>query len=195
MLRLTDTVKHLIAINVVVFLIVHFLLPNFMTMSTIRDVFVMHSPDTGRFEPYQIVTSFFNHADFRHLLFNMLGLAFLGPMVEASLGPKRFLLMYLAAGVLSCLPAFFIPSYASLGASGAVYAVIVAFAAMFPNMQLMLIFPPIPVRAKYLVAFIIGYDLLFGISGADTGVGHFAHLMGALVGFLCIVYWGKLNLR
>lgn len=195
MIRLSDTVKHLVMINVIVFLVVNFLLPNFLPWESIYSFTRIYSPDTGLFKPYQIVTSIFNHADFRHLLFNMLGLVFLGVYVEQTLGPKRFLTLYLLAGLASTLPAFLLTNYAALGASGAVLGVVMAFAAMFPNMKLMLLFPPIPVKAKYIALALIAYDVFFGFGGAQTGIGHFAHLAGAVVGFLLVVFWGKLNLR
>ena len=195
MLRLTDTVKHLLLINVIAFLVANFLLTNFMSPQTIRSYTTLFAPETGLFKPLQIVTSIFSHSGPRHLIFNMLGLVFLGPMVEQTLGPKRFLTMYLLAGVLSTVPTLAGVYPASLGASGATYAVFVAFAAMFPNLKLMLLFPPIPVKAKYLVLAVVGYDMLFGIGGLASTTAHFAHLVGAAVGFACVYYWGKLNLR
>lgn len=195
MIRLTDTIKHLLFINVIAFLVIHYVLPSFIDIGTIRSYTVLHTMDTGRFEPVQLVTSIFNHADFRHLLFNMLGLIFLGPHVENTLGPKRFLILYLAAGLISTLPIFLMTNSSVVGASGAVYGVIVAFAAMFPNLKLMLLFPPIPIKAKYMAMIILGYDIFFGFSGANTGIGHFAHIAGALTGLGLIIYWGKLNLR
>lgn len=195
MLRLTDTIKHILFINVIVFLVVHFLLPNYVSGDAIRNYTVLFSPDTGMFEPIQIVTNMWNHADFRHLLFNMLGLIFLGPMVEQTLGHKRFLLLYLTAGIAGGLPTLVMSQSAVLGASGAVLGVVTAFAAMFPNMKLMLIFPPIPIKAKYLAAAYIAYDLFFAVSGTNTGIAHYAHIVGALMGFGLVVYWGKLNLR
>ncbi len=195
MVRLTDTIKHILFINVIVFLVVHFMLPRFLDTGTIRQYSVLFSPDTGYFEPVQIVTNMWNHADFRHLLFNMLGLIFLGPVVEQTLGEKRFFILYLTAGIAGGLPTLLMPQAAVLGASGAVLGVVTAFAAMYPNMQLRLLFPPIPVKAKYLVAAYIAYDLFFAVSGANTGIAHYAHLVGALMGFALVIYWGLFNLR
>jgi len=76
-----------------------------------------------------------------------------------------------------------------VGASGAIYGVFLAFAMFFPNMKLMLIFPPIPIKAKFLVAGIIAIDLFSGISGQQTGIAHFAHLGGALAGFILVSLW------
>ncbi|MDT0606999.1 rhomboid family intramembrane serine protease [Croceitalea rosinachiae] len=79
----------------------------------------------------------------------------------------------------------------AVGASGAVYGVLVAFAFMYPNAELMLIFLPVPIKAKYFVPLIILGDLFFGISGANTGIAHFAHIGGALIGFIIMWYWKK----
>ena len=76
-----------------------------------------------------------------------------------------------------------------VGASGAIYGILVAFAYHFPNTQLMLIFPPIPIKAKYFVLILVAIDLFSGASGAHTGIAHFAHIGGALFGILLILYW------
>ena len=79
----------------------------------------------------------------------------------------------------------------AVGASGAVYGVLVAFAFMFPNAELMLIFLPIPIKAKYFVPLLILGDLFFGFTNTKTGIAHFAHIGGALIGFLMMWYWKK----
>ena len=78
-----------------------------------------------------------------------------------------------------------------VGASGAIYGVVVAFAFLFPNTKLMLLFPPIPIKAKYLVPLLIIFDLIFGFSSFETGIAHFAHLGGALTGFIMMWYWKR----
>ena len=193
MIRISDTVKHLLIINFIVFL-------GLMILSNIHvdltDYFVLHTFDTNNFKPVQLILNMFTHLRFDHIFFNMLVLFFLGPMVEYALGPKRFLLLYLTAGIIGGLAQLLVSSNAYiLGASGATMGVTLAFAAMFPNMKLMLLFPPIPIKAKYLALIIVGIDLFSGLSGMNTGIGHYAHLAGALVGFLLVVYWGKTNLR
>lgn len=203
MIRITEVVKHLLIINVIVFIGTQFLLPDSRTLS-------LYYPASEHFQPYQIVSHMFMHADFGHLIFNMLTLFFLGPMVESVMGSKRFLTYYFVAGFgamlihlllwyiqFSGLPAqeyqalMGHPDVRVLGASGAIYGVLVAFAMLFPNTRLMLLFPPIPVKAKYLVIALIVFDLAFGLSGRQTGVAHFAHLGGALFGFLLLWYWKK----
>lgn len=193
MMRITHIVKHLILINVIVFIGLHLLMnANF----PILDYFLLYPPSSGNFKPVQLVTYMFTHLEISHIFFNMLVLYFLGPMVEASLGPKRFLVLYLAAGIVGGVgQMFFSPGAPSLGASGAIMGVTLAFAGMFPNMRLMLLFPPIPIKAKYLAAIIVGIDLFSGMTGVSPGIGHIAHLAGAATGFILVLYWGKLNLR
>jgi len=79
----------------------------------------------------------------------------------------------------------------AVGASGAVYGILVAFAMMFPNIELMLIFLPVPIKAKYFVPLIIMGDLFFGITGSPMGIAHWAHIGGALLGFIMAWYWRK----
>src|SRR5690606_41780063 len=82
----------------------------------------------------------------------------------------------------------------AVGASGAIYGVLVAFGIMFPNIELMLIFLPVPIKAKYFIPGIILLDLIFGITGTNTGIAHFAHIGGALFGFIMAWYWKKIGL-
>nr|HMU05434.1 rhomboid family intramembrane serine protease [Saprospiraceae bacterium] len=127
MLRVTDVVKNLLIINVIVFFAVRYLLP----FPGIERFFILIYPGVEfmedgfiyKFEPVQIITHMFMHADERHLLFNMLGLYFLGPWVEASLGPKRFLTMYLLSGFVATSAQMLISQSGGVGASGAVYGV------------------------------------------------------------------------
>jgi len=147
------------------------------------------------FEPHQIFTYMFMHGNFIHLLFNMFVLWMFGKELENALGPKKFINFYLICGLISCVVYAIMP-YAGfgsfgmmLGASGAVYGILVGFGMMYPNMQLMLLFPPIPIKAKYLVGIYIALDVFLGFSGTNTGIAHFAHLGGALGGFLLMKFW------
>jgi len=201
MLRITDVVKNLLIINVIVFVAVRFLLP----IPGLERYFVLVFPGTElydptdgvtySFEPVQIITHMFMHGDFRHLLFNMLGLLFLGPLVEQSLGPKRFLIMYLASGLAASLLQMILVKGAVVGASGGVYGVLAAFATMFPNLELMLMFIPIPIKAKYVATGLILIGLIMGISGGMSGIAHYAHVGGAVMGFILIKSWKMDNLR
>jgi membrane associated rhomboid family serine protease len=201
MMRMTDVVKNLLMINVIVFFGVRYLIPIpgierfFILIFPGKEYFDASSEMMFGFEPVQIVTHIFMHGDERHLLFNMLALYFLGPMTEASLGPKRFLLLYLTSGFVASVAQMVMTQGAIVGASGAVYGVLAGFATMFPNMQMMLLFPPIPIKAKYMAIGLIAIGLFSGFSGMQAGIGHFAHVGGAICGFLLVHYWKMANLR
>jgi membrane associated rhomboid family serine protease len=210
MFQITDVIKHLLIINLIVFFGVMIT----EEMGSISAwMLYFHYPQSAYFEPYQIVTHMFMHGSVPHLFFNMLALVMLGPYVEHYLGSKRFLILYLISGfgalglhlliwhfelsaLLSADPAQYAmlmaePEAGVVGASGAVYGVLAAFAALFPNTRLMLLFPPIPIKAKYLVAALVAFDLISGLSGSGTGIAHFAHVGGALFGFLTLLFWRK----
>lgn len=200
MLRITDVVKNLIILNVVIFFSVRYLIP----IQGIEEFFVLVYPGSEvmgisgiiyRFEPVQIITHMFMHYDIKHLLFNMLGLFFLGPMVEATLGPKRFLTLYLVSGLAATLLHMLLVKGAVVGASGAVYGVLAAFATMFPNIEMMLMFIPVPIKAKYLAIGLIVFGLISGYTGMQSGIAHYAHVGGAVMGFLMILYWKMAKLR
>jgi len=151
--------------------------------------------NTGRFKLHQIFTYMFMHGDFVHLLFNMGMLWLFGSQLENAWGPKKFLNFYVICGLTSCglfaLMAYigFTQFDVMLGASGAVYGLLVGFGMMYPNLQLMLIFLPIPMKAKHLLIMYIAFDVFYGFSGTNTGIAHFAHLGGALGGFLLMKFW------
>lgn len=194
MSRLTDVVKHLLIINVIMFICFHFVFREF------REYTFLYFPGSDYFKPYQLVTHMFMHGGESHILFNMMSLFFLGPMVEQNLGSRRFLIFYLISGfgamILHLGLAFigFIPPSPIVGASGAIMGVFIAFGLLYPNVKLMLIFPPIPVKAKYLMGVLVLVDLFSGVSGYSTGIAHFAHLGGAIMGFILITMWGKNSL-
>ena len=178
MYSLTDVVKNLLIINVIVFFAVHMLF-----LQTLGDYFVYYPYDSDGFRPIQIVTHMFNHAHIPHLFFNMLSLFFFGPNVERMWGPRRFLFFYLVCGLGSLLLHITIGgNSAVVGASGAIAGVLLAFAYLFPNAKIMLLIPPIPIKAKYLVAMLLAFDLYMGITNSNTGIAHFAHIGGALAG-------------
>ena len=187
MYNLTDVVKNLILINVVVFLIL--LMP---FSEGLWRWFVLYPPDSGVFSPAQIVTHMFNHGGMTHLFFNMLGLFFFGPNVERVWGAKKFLFYYMICGLGAAALHMLIGGGAPvLGASGAVSGVLLAFAWLFPNTKVMLLIPPIPMKAKHLVMGILAIDLFMGLSTYNDGIAHFAHLGGAVAGFLLILFWQK----
>jgi membrane associated rhomboid family serine protease len=191
---ITDVIKHIIIINILVFVVVNIM---FAGNYELERYFVLFNFDDPRFSPVQFITSMFNHANFQHLLFNMLGLYFLGPMVEMALGQKKFFTLYMAAGLGASIAHLLLvhSSGGLLGASGAVFGVTAAFATMFPNVELMLMFIPVPVKAKYLVVGILVFGFIAAALGYLTNVAHLAHAAGAVIGFVLILVWKKNNLR
>lgn len=239
MMRISETVKHLIIINVIMFI-------GTLTImnGVFYDWFSLHFPRNETFQPWQIVTHMFMHGGIAHLLFNMLGLWMFGSTVENYLGRNRFLFLYFSAGLgavifqlasyyINYLPAFselqasgisndtiidimksgrwnfvttdleeaqlniIYPIYNAtmVGASGCLFGVIVAFGVLNPNAELMLIFLPIPIKAKYLISLYVAYDIISGFFGGVSMLGvniaHWAHVGGAFVGFIVIWYWKK----
>ncbi len=151
-------------------------------------------PLGSNFLPFQVVTYAFLHGSFGHLFFNMIGLWTFGGELERIWGPRRYLQFY-AAGILSAAFAQLIVTWLlaspwpTIGASGALFALLLAFGMLFPHRTVMLLIPPIPLKAKTLV---IGYgalELLLGVTGTQEGVAHFAHLGGMVGGWLMIRYW------
>ncbi len=151
--------------------------------------------ETG-FVPWQLISYGFLHGDLMHLFFNMFALYMFGLPIERLWGAKRFLIYYFVCLIGAALIQLGVAAlsgdiYPTIGASGAVFGLLLAYGLMFPNSTIMLLIPPIPMKAKY---FVIGYGLLtlfFGMTGTMAGVAHFAHLGGMLFGFLLILYWGR----
>jgi len=148
---------------------------------------------SGAFMPWQLLSYAFLHGSLTHLFFNMLALWMFGAEIERLWGAKRYLQFLLAsalsAALVQLLWTWLIGSrYPTVGASGATFGLLLAFGMMFPNRMVMLLIPPIPMKAKYFVAIFGGLELLFGVTGG-SGIAHFAHLGGMLGGFLMIRYW------
>lgn len=151
------------------------------------------------FWPWQLVTYGFLHGGFGHLFFNMFALWMFGVQIENAWGSRRFAIYYfvcvIGAGLLQMLVIWGEP-VPTLGASGGVFGILLAFGMMFPNQYIMLLFPPIPIKAKWLVIIYGAIELFAGITGTQAGVAHFAHLGGMLFGFLLIQYWrGRLPVQ
>lgn len=148
------------------------------------------------FMPWQLLTYGFLHDPngLNHILFNMFGLWMFGRDIERSMGAMRFLTYYLTcvigAGIVQLVVATMTGSMSpTLGASGGVFGILLAYGMAFPNRTVMLLFPPIPMKAKYFVLIYGAMTLFFGFSGYSPGVAHFAHLGGMLFGFGLIMYW------
>jgi membrane associated rhomboid family serine protease len=139
--------------------------------------------------PWTILTYMFLHGGFMHILFNMLGLYFFGPRLEARIGSRDFIIMYLLAGITGAILSFFLtPGAAIVGASGAVFGVLLGFARYWPHERIY-IWAVLPVPARVMVIGLTALSIYSGFTGAGAGVAHFAHL-GGFVGA-----WGYLKLR
>ena len=226
MLRISETVKALLIINVIVFV-------GAMSMQeTATRLFALFYFDNPSFEFWQPVTSMFMHGGITHIAFNMIGLWMFGTPLEQRWGTKKFLFFYFSAGLGAALvhmganyielqmafqeimaagftqdhidlalntgkvfvdfPDAFEPYYRpAVGASGAVYGIMVAFALYHPNAKLALIFFPVPVAAKYFVPVLLIAATIFGVSGTAGGIAHWAHIGGAVFGFLMAWSWRK----
>jgi membrane associated rhomboid family serine protease len=153
--------------------------------------YLMLWPLGTHFYPWQILSYMFLHGGFLHLFFNMLVLWIFGTELEQLWGSRRFLLFYLACGVGAGLSNLFVaPLFGevgpTVGASGAIFGLLIAFGMLFPDRPIYLYFL-LPVKAKYFVAGYIGLELLLGITQTTDGLAHFAHLGGAAVGFLLVL--------
>ncbi|WP_159948483.1 rhomboid family intramembrane serine protease [Polaribacter septentrionalilitoris] len=235
--RLTDAIKHLIIINVIVFVAPQLLQLDF------SNILALHFPKNEHFGIWQYITHMFMHGGFGHILFNMYGLWAFGTPLEQMWGKKKFLFFYFSAG-LGAGAIYTLVNYyqfngiyelfvnaglnpseiltilesgstndqrivqnitqdqfnkiiglfnaKAVGASGAVYGVLVAFGMYFKDAKLALIFFPVPIAAKYFIPGILAFDLFFGMTDYSVGnIAHFAHIGGALIGFLIAWYWKK----
>ena len=237
-MRISDTVKHLLIINVVMFV-------GTLTIGggqLFYDWFAMYFPKNEAFQPWQILTHMFMHGGPTHILFNMFALWMFGTPVEQYLGSRKFLFLYISAGLGAVALQVgyyyfnYLPTYSSLvnsglsgeeiiqmlssnetiqgitetqfleslfpiynasmvGASGCIMGILVAYGMMNPNAELMMIFLPIPIKAKYFIPGIIILDLISGITGqsffSPSNTAYMAHVGGALTGFLIMWYWKK----
>ena len=205
---LTPVVKNLLIINVLFFLGTMAWEGNpgagaeggvagFMAMG--RGALAAYPPTSPLFYPVQVVTNIFMHADFRHLLFNMIGLYFFGSIVERAMGPQRFFGFYIASGIAGLL-AFWVGGYALgtlgpyssvWGASGAVYAIMLSVAYLAPDLRVQLLIPPIPIKMAYLAVGLVAFDVFRTYFGMGGNVATTAHIGGALFGLLMTMYWVK----
>ena len=227
--KLTDGIKHLIIINVILFIAPQFLQLDFTNM------LALHFPENEHFGFWQYITHMFMHASFSHILFNMYGLWAFGTPLEQMWGRKKFLFFYfsagLGAGIIYTLVNYYqfnealetlvnsgisqneilelmnptkmyqnqdlqtmnqLYNTPAVGASGAVYGVLAAFGLYFKDAKLALIFLPIPLAAKYFIPVMIFGDLFFGMTKYSVGnIAHFAHIGGALIGFIIAYSWKK----
>ena len=146
--------------------------------------------------PWQVVSYAFLHASLAHLAFNMIGLQTFGSEIERALGTRRFAAYYLACVLSAALAQMLVGvlggfAAPTVGASGGVFGLLLAFAVLFPHRQVMLLIPPIPMRARTLVIVYGALELVLGVTGTQEGVAHFAHLGGMAGGWLLLRRWRR----
>jgi len=235
--NITGAIKHLIIINVILFVG-----PQFMKLD-FSNLLALHFPKNEHFGIWQYITHMFMHGSFGHILFNMYGLWAFGSPLEKMWGKNKFIFFYFSAGIGAALVYTLVNYYQfneiynlfinaglqqseiitilesaktndlrvieyitqeqfnriiglynakAVGASGAVYGVLVAFGMYFKDAKLALIFLPIPIAAKYFIPILIAIDVFFGMTDYSIGnIAHFAHIGGAIIGFIIAWYWKK----
>lgn len=144
--------------------------------------------------PWTLVTYMFVHADIVHLLFNMLGLFFFGPRLEMYLGARPFLMLYVVSGLAGAVLSFFTPYAAIVGASGAVFGVLMAFALYWPR-DMIFVWGIIPIQARWLVVILTLLSLFGGLGAGSDGIAHFAHLGGFAAGYLFVRWMERTSHR
>jgi membrane associated rhomboid family serine protease len=181
-------VKHLLIVNVLVFVALGTpAIGNFiMRFGALWPI------GSGLFEPWQLVSYMFLHGSIGHIFFNLFALWIFGQGIENYWGTQRFTVYYFLTGIGAALIHMLVGGGGAptVGASGAVYGILLAFGMMFPDRYIMLLIPPIPIKAKYFVAIFGVIELMSGLMRANSGIAHFAHLGGMIVGFILIKYWG-----
>ena len=198
--------RNLILINIILFV------ATLINEEFMLGTFALYSPWSPYFRWWQVVTHMFMHGGFWHIFFNMYSLLLFGSVVERTIGRNRYLILYFVTGFgavllhlgvqyLQCLAfasingvsvadvASSIPP--TVGASGALYGVLVAYGMLYPHSRLTLLFPPVTLEAKWFVIIFAAIELFTGVVGVMDGIAHFAHLGGMLFGFLLIRYWQK----
>jgi len=187
--KLPIVVRNLLIINGLVFLAQQ-TFDNFI----VEEIFALHQVG-NEFNPYQLITYSYLHApdQLNHLIFNMIPLFFFGRVLETHWGSKRFLIYYTITGILAGLTQLIIGNFGiTLGASGSIFGLLAAFGFLFPNSKIFLLFPPIPIKAKYFVGFYAFIELYLGVfPNSGDNVAHFAHLGGAISGLILLFYWKK----
>src|SRR5574344_982625 len=217
MLSTPPITKNLIIINFIMFLA---LLVGQRWGIDLNELLGLHFLLAGNFHFYQLFSYMFMHANLTHIFFNMFTLWMFGRVVESSLGGKKFFWLYVLCGLgagicqeiaqgvsyiiqgldnyqtvsdgLSTISmSQYLETWTTVGASGACYGILIAYGMLFPNERVLLLIPPIPMKAKYMVIGFIAIDFLAAFGMKGDGVAHFAHLGGALIGFLIMLYLKK----
>ena len=154
-------------------------------------------PQAPAFQLWQLLTYGFLHGSLTHLVFNMFALYMFGGPIEGLLGPRRYLVYYLACVVGAAVAQLVVlanmdrPPVPTVGASGGVFGLLLAFGMAFPRQKIMLIFPPIPMQAWLFVTLYGLLELYLGVTGSGQGVAHFAHLGGMAAGYVLLTHWAR----
>ncbi len=210
MSNMPPVTKNLLIINLLVFLATLALRSFGVDLTQYCGLHFAIAPD---FRIYQLVTYMFLHANIEHIFFNMFALWMFGRVMEQVLGSQRFLTYYLVCGIgaglmqeiaqtiqyyvmdlhqySTAMVAAYLNRWTTVGASGAVYGILLSFGYMFPNQKMFIIPFPFPIKAKYFVAGYAAIELFSVMSRSNDGVAHMAHLGGMLFGWLLLVYWRK----
>jgi membrane associated rhomboid family serine protease len=149
------------------------------------------------FQPWQIISYAFLHGNVTHIGFNMLGLWMFGTEIERYVGPKRLLACYFASVVTAALTQLFVPMLfnappaPTIGASGGVFGLLLAYALMFPTRKVVPLIPPIPMPAWLFATIYAGIELFLGVTGTLSGIAHFAHLGGMIGSALVVMQWRR----
>lgn len=207
----TPGVKNLIIINVILFI------ATLLNENLMISKFALFYPTSPFFRWWQPLTHMFMHGGFWHIFFNMYTLYIFGSVLEREWGTKKFLFYYfvtgfgaalLHTGVQAIEAQTWLHSIAegsinaraqyhalimtpTVGASGAIYGLLIGYAMLFPDSILTLIFPPISLKAKWFILIFAAIELLTGLTGRGGSIAHFAHLGGMLFGWLILLYWKK----
>ena len=196
-----SAVKSLVAANVLVFFL------QSLSKGALDELFALWPLQSidgqSYFHIWQIVTYAFLHStdNITHLLFNMLGLWMFGSEIERYVGPRRLLACYFASVVTAALSQLFIPILfgappaPTIGASGGVFGLLLAYAFLFPRRKVIPLFPPIPMPAWLFATLYAGVELFLGVTGTLSGVAHFAHLGGMVGSALVIMNWRRVRAR
>lgn len=202
--NLTPVTKNILILNVV-----FYLASNFIQFPKLYEMFSVYYIESPYFRVWQVITHMFMHAPLQggggltHILFNMITLLSFGPVLEQVLGERKYIILYFISGIgaylLNCGWNYFeimqsadpelIYNIPMMGASGAIFGVVAAFSTLFPDAKLFFFFIPFPIKAKYLFPGIIVISLYLGFSGSMGGIAHFAHIGGAIVGFILARAW------
>lgn len=175
-------------LNLLIANCVAFLATKLLSEDMTYGLFALFPIDTPWFEIWQPVTYMFLHGDFSHLFFNMFALWMFGRGLEYDLGTKRFLIYYFVCGIGAGLVQLFTDG-ATVGASGAVFGLLLAFGMLHPNATIMLLIPPIPMKAKWFVVIYGLLELVFGVTGSFDSIAHYTHLGGMFWGWLLLLWW------